>query len=59
MAADVHQEAGVATKVCAEERALDLGDEDYPDVGLLAKGEGEVPRWAGSTLKIRASQGPK
>ena len=47
LAADVHEKAGVVEKVCAEERALDLGDEEDPDIGLLAEGEGEAPRAEG------------
>ena len=42
-AADVHKKTGVAEKVGAEERALDLGDEEIPDIGRIAEGEGEVP----------------
>ena len=53
-AADVHKKAGVAEKVGAEERTLDLGDEEIPDVGCLAEGgdmllvEGLVQRPVGS-----------
>ena len=42
-AADIYKQVGVAEKVCAEERALDLSDDEIPDVGILAEGEGEAP----------------
>ena len=41
-AADVHKKAGVVEKVGPAERALDLGDEEIPDVGRLAEGEGDM-----------------
>ena len=42
-AKDVYQKAGVIEKIGAEERALDLGDDEDSEVGLLAEGDGEVP----------------
>ena len=33
----------MAEKVCAEERMLDLSDDEVPDAGILAEGEGEAP----------------
>ena len=41
-AKDVYQKAGVIEKIGAEERALDLGDDEDSEVGLLAEGDGEV-----------------